>query len=96
MKKELNTGVTETIETIYCDCGLIDHQTTFVYFSDEHDQVYLTTHLTGAGFLYRLKYAIKYIFGFKSNFGCFDEIVISNSEYNLNILKNVVKHLENK
>jgi hypothetical protein len=54
--------------------------------------VYIHTHLAKFGFWYRLKYGIKYIFGFQSRYGAFDEFLINPED--VGKFEKVVKFLK--
>ena len=85
-------------ELIICDCGSVEHQIIFMWFDDNDDnddkevfaQVHLTTNKT---FWKRIISGVRYIFGYKSRFGNFDEIILTNDH--VEGLKNVIKKLEN-
>ena len=66
-------------ELIICECNSTDHQLIFLPFEDkEHgNEVYVHVHLTTQSFWKRLRHGIKYIFGYKSRFGDFDEILLT-------------------
>jgi hypothetical protein len=42
-------------------------------------EVYVHVHLVRRSFWYRLKYGLKYIFGYKSRYGAWDEFILDNS-----------------
>ena len=50
-------------------------------FFDDAKEVSLCVHLSTGGFFYRLKVGIKYIFGHRSRFGDWDEIIIDKTNY---------------
>lgn len=77
-------------EILECACYSNEHMYVIGYIEDK--LVYISPHLQSKSFWYRLKYAIKYIFGYKCMFGCFDEILISKSNYKP--LKNIVEFIE--
>jgi hypothetical protein len=66
----------ETQEVFICECHSPDHQFIIRKFDDEPD-VYITIHLTKQPMMRRLKYAFRYIFGYQSRFGAFDEIILN-------------------
>ena len=82
-------------ELILCECGSMEHQIVFIWFDDNEDnEVFAQIHLnTEKSFYERLVSGIKYIFGYKSRFGNFDEIILTNDH--VEGLKNVIKKLEN-
>lgn len=61
-----------------CDCNDVEHQAVFRYWlDDEFPTLTLEVHLVRYGFFIRLVAGIKYIFGYKSRFGSFDEILVN-------------------
>jgi len=61
-------------EVFICSCSSFEHQMYFWY--DEEDKfVYTEVHLVNHSFWRRLKYGVKYIFGYKSRFGAWDEFI---------------------
>lgn len=66
----------ETQEVFICECHSHEHQFIIRKFEDDNE-VYLTVHLTKQPILRRLKYAFRYIFGYQSRFGAFDEIILN-------------------
>jgi hypothetical protein len=66
----------ETQEVFICECHSPDHQFIIRKFDDEPD-VYIAIHLTKQPMMRRLKYAFRYIFGYQSRFGAFDEIILN-------------------
>ena len=79
---------------ILCECHSIEHQIIFSWFEDENDVVYMHTNLINRSFWRRLKYGIKYIFGYKSRFGSFDEIIIEKKHSKH--FKDIYEHLNKK
>lgn len=61
---------------ILCSCGLAEHQIIFVDEDADLDCFYLTFHLTPLPLLRRIVYAVSYVFGHRSKYGAFDEMVI--------------------
>lgn len=77
-----------------CDCHSDEHLWV-VSFDDEDQFVYISPHLSlYKNFLQRCWYALKYIFGYKSKYGCFDSIVIS--ERNVDVLRQIVKFVDKR
>ena len=69
---------------ITCECGDPAHQIILSWFDNDNqydDYAYLTVHLNKLPLLKRLKVAIQYIFGKQSEYGAFDEVLISPSEW---------------
>jgi hypothetical protein len=81
-------------ELILCECGSMEHQIVFIWFDDNEDnEVFAQIHLnTEKSFYERLVSGIKYIFGYKSKYGNFDEIILSSTH--IEGLKKVIKKLE--
>lgn len=61
---------------VVCNCSSIEHQMVINSFEDEPDQLYIEMHLTKHSFWKRLKYGIRYIFGYQCKYGAFEEIII--------------------
>lgn len=74
-------------ELILCSCGSVEHQLIISHdvvseTEPEFDDVYVSIHLsTYRGFWKRLVYAVKYIFGYKSRYGAFDEIILEPDDH---------------
>lgn len=66
----------EIQEIFICECGSTEHQFIIRKFDDE-EEAYLTIHLNKKPLLKRIKYAFKYIFGYQSRYGAFDEIILN-------------------
>ena len=70
-----------TTEILLCECCSPDHQFLFFYMEDEDcAEVSIQPHLVKRNLLYRIKYALKYIFGYKSRYGAWDEFIINNDD----------------
>ena len=79
-------------DIIICDCHSTEHQMVFFYSDDDNiPLVYVHTHLNKKPFLERLKYGIKYIFGYKCRYGAFDEFIFNVDDTHK--LENVVGYL---
>ena len=60
-----------------CDCNSLEHQVAFWYDEDEK-LLYIEPHLiTHDNFFKRIWIGLKYVFGYRSRFGEFDEVVLS-------------------
>lgn len=81
-------------EIILCKCGSAEHQILFLWLeNDEDKEVYAQIHLAPERSIFkRIVNAIKYIFGYKSQYGAFDEVVLSPS--NIKDLEKVIEHLK--
>lgn len=72
-----------------CDCHSLEHQYSFWYDSEENE-LYFEPHLHNGGSWYiRFWNRLKYLFGYKSRFGAFDEVII-----NPNDAIEIIKYLE--
>ena len=79
-------------EFFICQCNNAEHQLIFSYFKDDNfGDVYVTVHLVPDSFWKRIKNAIKYIFGYKSKYGDFDEFIFKKEDASK--LQNVVNYL---
>lgn len=65
-----------------CDCGQFDHQVMLSYYcwDDDDQEIILEFRLCPGGFLHRLKQAIKHVFGWRSRYGDYDEVVINKED----------------
>ena len=69
-------------DIIICQCNSTDHQIIFLYSDDEingerYPICYAHIHLNKLPFWKRLKYSIKYIFGYQYRYGAFDEFIFT-------------------
>lgn len=62
---------------IICECDSAEHQIIVRKFDN---YVFLTVHLNTPGLVKRLIKAIKYVFGYKSKYGHFEEIVLGKDK----------------
>lgn len=68
-------------ELFICSCENTEHQIVFSYFEDDDiHNVYATIHLRKKSLWARLKYGIKYIFGYQSRYGAFDEFIFNPND----------------
>ncbi len=71
-------------EYFSCDCGTPDHIFRIMYFTDskeaEDDYLFCSVHLTRGSFWRRLKNGLRYIFGFDSRYGQWDEVLLGKEE----------------
>ena len=69
-------------DVLLCQCGSLEHQLWFYYDDDsEYPLVAVEIHLAKYGFWKRLKYAIKYLFGYQSRYGAFDEMILKPEDF---------------
>lgn len=65
-------------DILVCKCANPEHQ---VVITTDEEEVYLTIHLKPMyGFRKRFWAAIKYVCGYKSSFGHFDDIILRNAD----------------
>lgn len=75
-------------EIFVCTCHSLEHQFTFNY--DPEIGLYCEPHLsTSNNFIKRLIIGIKYIFGYKSKYGAWDEFIFKKED--LNKLNKLIK-----
>lgn len=68
-------------ELFICECHNTEHQLIFSYFDDEDDKVYVSVHLIPECRIWkRIINAIKYIFGYRSRYGHFDEFIFQKKD----------------
>ena len=76
---------------LLCDCSSAEHQL-IVRWDNDDKEVYVNVHLANMyGFWQRLWHAAKYVFGYKSRYGAFDEIILRKEDADK--LQKVVNHL---
>ena len=77
-----------------CQCENTEHQLIFSYFSDDEDRdLFVTIHLKPERNIFkRIKNAVKYIFGYRSRFGDFEEFLFKKEDANR--LQAIVNHLK--
>ncbi len=67
------------LEIFVCNCHSFEHQAKFVY--DKNDRMlYVYVHLARYGFWKRLVAGIKYIFGYSSRFGEWDQFIFQEKD----------------
>ena len=59
-----------------CDCHSLEHIFA-MWYDPELNHVYIEPHLAKKPFWKRIIYAIKYVFGYQSRFGAFDEVIVN-------------------
>ena len=71
-----NSSTEKRPDIIICECNSTEHQIVVQYFDDgTYPECYLYIHLNKRPFIQRVIYGIKYIFGYQSKFGAFDEFI---------------------
>lgn len=78
-ENEETKEVVSNIHHFHCVCNSLEHQYNIIYDKDDNE-LYIEIHLSNHGFFRRMKYAFKYLFGYKCKYGCFDEIIIQPEE----------------
>ena len=74
IKKYKMTNTTNEYKIFICACNSFEHQA--IFWKD--DNLYIYIHLrTYRNFFKRLIYGIRYIFGYKSRFGSWDEFIFN-------------------
>jgi len=82
-------------DLILCECHCDEHQMIFKYDKEpEWENVFISYYLQSDTFWGRIKTAIKYIFGYKSRYGDFGEIILEPNKDTVEKFENVVKHLK--
>lgn len=80
-------------DILICACHSTEHQIIFSRDDEDIDKmIYCTIHLCPLPFFQRIKLAIKYIFGYRSKYGNFDEFLLT--EQHVKQLKNIITYLE--
>lgn len=68
-------------EVLICQCESLEHQVTFSWLEDDkYGDVYMEVHLTPLSFWQRVVNGIKYIFGHRSKYGDFDDMIIKKED----------------
>jgi hypothetical protein len=82
-------------QNICCSCESDEHQLNFRFFPEDKDPfLYCTIHLVHEkNILKRFLKGIKYILGYRSKYGSFDEIIMDR--YKVKELKNIIQNFEN-
>ena len=70
-------------DILICDCGSPEHQIMFIYSDDDnYPIVYAEFHLNKKPFFKRILIGLRYILGYQSKYGAFDEFIITPSDIN--------------
>ena len=77
---ELIVKKDEHRELLLCECSSPEHQILFTWWDDD-DRVYMTVHLPKQSLWRRIKDGIRYIFGHRSKYGDFDEVVLNPDDW---------------
>ena len=78
-------------DLIICEANCSEHQMIFKYQDDpDWENVYISYYLQEDTIWNR----IKYLFGYKSKYGVFGEIILAPDDATIEKFENVVKHLK--
>ena len=76
---------------LLCDCSSCEHQL-IVSWNNDDNEVYVHVHLAQCmGFWRRRWHGLRYVFGYKSCYGSFDEVILRKED--ADNLQKVVDHL---
>lgn len=64
-------------DLLICKCENLEHQLIFTYIDDSEKLITVSVLLNNYSFFKRLIFGIKYIFGYRSKFGLYDEFIIN-------------------
>ena len=85
-------------DILICSCHSTDHQMILLYDEDinesgkSYPMCYVHVLLNKLSFFKRLKYGIKYIFGYRCKYGAFDEFIFKPEDaYKIQRLANYLK-----
>lgn len=79
-------------ELLLCECESPEHLMLVFFEEDEnHPIVYFQVHLKKISLLKRIIYGIKYIFGFQSKYGSFEEFIFDSKDKEK--IENIAKYL---
>lgn len=67
--------------TFICDCNSLEHQFSF-WYDEELNQLYFEPHLYDTTWPWYKRFwgRLKYVFGYKSRFGAWDEVIINSKD----------------
>jgi hypothetical protein len=84
-----------SVETklMVCDCNSSEHTVIVKYFKDDkYGEVFLDIHLTVKPLWQRIVHAVKYVFGYTSKFGAFDELILTKGH--IKDLESIITHIK--
>lgn len=68
-------------EILICQCESAEHQLSFAWIGDEKfGDVYVGVYLSPLSLWQRIKNGVKYIFGYRSKYGDFDDMIIKRED----------------
>lgn len=95
--KKVSGNVSIVRDSVSCICENDEHQLIFRYFinsAEDNETLYCTFHLKPeSNFFKRMLIAIKYIFGYRSKYGEFDEVLLDSDK--VEELKNILSSFQN-
>ena len=79
----MNNNSEPNTEVLLCECNSPEHVVVFQYWKNDNDyeEVYMAFHLRPAPLKRRIVNAVKYIFGHRSKYGEFDEVILKPADY---------------
>lgn len=82
-------------DIILCECGSLEHQFA-ISFDAEYQEMYINVHLSKKSFISRFIHAVKYVFGYQSKYGAFDEIILRKDKITKcrDIFTDILKEIE--
>lgn len=87
--------MTKVNDLILCECHCDEHQMIFKYDDDpDWENVYISYYLQSDTLWGKIKTAVKHIFGYKTRYGDFGEIILGSDDDTIEKFENVVKHLK--
>lgn len=66
-------------EILICACHSFEHQAIFYYDEEEDFYIYIYP-VTHGNFVKKIWVAIKYVYGYESRYGQFDEFILNNDD----------------
>lgn len=82
-------------DVILCDCKLDEHNIIIHYDIDDDHEIYVSYHLTPIHNIFkRIWYGIKYVFGYRSKYGEYGELILNSEDDTIEKLENVLERLK--
>lgn len=78
-------------EVVICACSSSNHNI-IIHYDEEDNLAYCHVHLMKLPFWKRIVYAFRYVFGFKSPYGAFEEFIIN--EENAVEFQKIIKKIQ--
>lgn len=71
----------EHTKVVFCECHSPEHQMIFSFWEDKQEsEMYLTVHLSKSKLLWRVRDAVKHIFGYQCKYGDWDEVCLDKQQ----------------